>query len=238
MGETAERLAEQYRIPREEQDAFALRSQQRAAARRQEGRFEGEIVPVRVPGRKGARSSRRDEHPAAGHHRRVPGEAAARLQAGGRHRDRGQLVGHHGRRGRLVVLSARARARAGRRAAGAGRWAWPRRAWTRTSWASAWCPPCAGCSSGSPLRARRLRPGRAERGLRRPGAGLRPRAAPDPRAPERQRRRHRARAIPIGATGARIVVTLLHEMARRAARRGLATLCISGGMGLAAAFEA
>jgi acetyl-CoA C-acetyltransferase len=43
---------------------------------------------------------------------------------------------------------------------------------------------------------------------------------------------------PIGATGARLVVTLLHEMSRRRARRGLATLCISGGMGLAAAFEA
>jgi acetyl-CoA C-acetyltransferase len=42
---------------------------------------------------------------------------------------------------------------------------------------------------------------------------------------------------PIGATGARISVTLLHEMARRGARRGLATLCISGGMGLAAAYE-
>jgi acetyl-CoA C-acetyltransferase len=43
---------------------------------------------------------------------------------------------------------------------------------------------------------------------------------------------------PIGATGVRIAVTLLHEMARRRVRRGLATLCISGGMGLAAAFEA
>jgi acetyl-CoA C-acetyltransferase len=43
---------------------------------------------------------------------------------------------------------------------------------------------------------------------------------------------------PIGATGARIAVTLLHEMARRRVRRGLATLCISGGLGLAAAFEA
>ena len=42
---------------------------------------------------------------------------------------------------------------------------------------------------------------------------------------------------PIGATGARITTTLLHEMQRRGARRGLATLCISGGMGLAAAFE-
>jgi acetyl-CoA C-acetyltransferase len=43
---------------------------------------------------------------------------------------------------------------------------------------------------------------------------------------------------PIGATGARICVTLLHELRRRKARRGLATLCISGGMGLATAFHA
>jgi acetyl-CoA C-acetyltransferase len=42
---------------------------------------------------------------------------------------------------------------------------------------------------------------------------------------------------PIGATGVRIVVTLLHEMKRRNARHGLATLCISGGLGLAVAFE-
>ncbi|MCK5944301.1 MAG: acetyl-CoA C-acetyltransferase, partial [Planctomycetes bacterium] len=42
---------------------------------------------------------------------------------------------------------------------------------------------------------------------------------------------------PIGATGARIVVTLLHELARRDARRGLATLCMSGGMGMAMEFE-
>ena len=41
---------------------------------------------------------------------------------------------------------------------------------------------------------------------------------------------------PIGATGARIVVTLLHEMRRREAKRGLATLCVSGGMGIAASF--
>jgi acetyl-CoA C-acetyltransferase len=42
---------------------------------------------------------------------------------------------------------------------------------------------------------------------------------------------------PIGATGARIVVTLLHELERRNARRGLATLCVSGGMGMALAIE-
>ena len=42
---------------------------------------------------------------------------------------------------------------------------------------------------------------------------------------------------PIGATGARIIVTLLHEMQKRDVRRGLATLCVSGGMGMAMAFE-
>ena len=42
---------------------------------------------------------------------------------------------------------------------------------------------------------------------------------------------------PIGATGARIVVTLLHEMVRRGAKRGLATLCVSGGLGMAMALE-
>jgi acetyl-CoA C-acetyltransferase len=42
---------------------------------------------------------------------------------------------------------------------------------------------------------------------------------------------------PIGCTGARILVTLLHEMRRRKARRGLATLCVSGGLGMAMAFE-
>jgi acetyl-CoA C-acetyltransferase len=43
---------------------------------------------------------------------------------------------------------------------------------------------------------------------------------------------------PIGCTGTRIVVTLVHEMLRRKARRGLATLCVSGGMGMAIAVEA
>src|SRR6201988_4640879 len=53
MGETAEVLAEQYKIPREEQDQFALTSQQRAAAAQSAGRFDSEIVPVSVEGKKG-----------------------------------------------------------------------------------------------------------------------------------------------------------------------------------------
>src|SRR2546426_2871651 len=62
MGETAERLAGEYRVGREEQDAFALRSQQRAGRAQAEGRFEAEIVPVLVPGKKGEERVTRDEH--------------------------------------------------------------------------------------------------------------------------------------------------------------------------------
>ncbi len=54
MGQTAENVAEQYRVSREDQDLFALRSQQKAAASRSSGRFEREIVPVQIPQKKGA----------------------------------------------------------------------------------------------------------------------------------------------------------------------------------------
>jgi acetyl-CoA C-acetyltransferase/3-oxo-5,6-didehydrosuberyl-CoA/3-oxoadipyl-CoA thiolase len=64
LGETAERVAEQWRVSRERQDAFALDSQQRAARAVEEGRFDAQLVPVEVPGRKGAVTLvDRDEHP-------------------------------------------------------------------------------------------------------------------------------------------------------------------------------
>ena len=68
MLETAENLREQYAVPREDQDLLALRSQQRAAAAHDEGRFADELVPVTVPGRRGKPDTvvDRDEHPRAG----------------------------------------------------------------------------------------------------------------------------------------------------------------------------
>src|SRR5438552_6520882 len=63
MGETAERLAGMYKIGRDEQDSFALRSQQRAARAWQEGRFEAETFPLKTPGPRGEVEVRRDEHP-------------------------------------------------------------------------------------------------------------------------------------------------------------------------------
>src|SRR6266446_3666568 len=62
MGETAEVLAEQYRITRDEQDQFALTSQQRAAAAQSSGRFDAEIAPVTIEGKKGTTVFSRDEH--------------------------------------------------------------------------------------------------------------------------------------------------------------------------------
>jgi acetyl-CoA acetyltransferase len=62
MGITAENLAEQYQIGREEQDAFALRSQTLAAAARDAGTFDAEIAPVTIKGRKGDTTVSRDEH--------------------------------------------------------------------------------------------------------------------------------------------------------------------------------
>lgn len=63
MPETAENVAADYGVARADQDAFALRSQQRYAAARQRGYFAGEIVPVRIPGRKGETVVADDEHP-------------------------------------------------------------------------------------------------------------------------------------------------------------------------------
>src|SRR5947209_996136 len=63
MGETAEVLAEQYKISREEQDEYALMSQTRAARAIAAGRFQDEIVPVTIEGKKGTSTLTRDEHP-------------------------------------------------------------------------------------------------------------------------------------------------------------------------------
>jgi 3-oxoadipyl-CoA thiolase len=65
MPETGENVAEEFQVTREAQDAFALRSQQRAARAQAEGAFDGRVVPIEIPDRKGAIRVERDEHPRA-----------------------------------------------------------------------------------------------------------------------------------------------------------------------------
>jgi acetyl-CoA C-acetyltransferase len=235
MGETAERLAELYGIGREEQDAFAARSQERAARAIKEGRFEGETFPVKVPGKKGDVEFRQDEHPRPDTTLASLAKLPPVFKPTGGGVTAGNSSGITDGAAAMVVLS-RERATAlgvkpmarilGIAAAGVD-------------------PHVMGI--GVVPAVKRL----LERlSLRLPDFDLvevneafaaQVIACDRELAfdPERTNVSGGAIALghPIGATGARITVTLLHEMARRRARLGLATLCISGGMGLAAAFE-
>ena len=155
-----------------------------------------------------------------------------------RHGHRRQLVRHQRRRRRAAGDVARARTRA--RACGR----------SRASSASAVAgvepgrhgprpdPGVAARARARRPRRRRPRPRRAQRGIRRAGHRLHARARP--RLPRRRTSNGGAIALghPLGASGARLTATLLHEMRRRGARYGLATMCIGVGQGIAAVFEA
>jgi acetyl-CoA C-acetyltransferase len=235
MGETAERLAREYGISRDEQDRWALESQRRAADAGSEGRASEEIVPVEVETRKGTSLVTEDEHLRPD----TTLESLARLPAvfaadGTVHA--GNASGITDGASALVLAS---REYAESRAI-------PPLA-TIAAWTSAGVDP-ARMGIGPVPAVRRL--------LEKTGLGLpdvdlielNEAFAAQVIACERDLGFDRARvnvnggAIalghPIGATGARITTTLLHEMRRREARRGIATLCVSGGMGMAVLFEA
>jgi acetyl-CoA C-acetyltransferase len=236
MGETAERLAEIYGITREAQDAFALRSQERAARARQEGRLESETFAVAVAGKKGEEAVRQDEHPRPDTTLASLAKLPPVFKAEGGSVTAGNSSGITDGAAALVVLSAE-RARAlgvkplarvlGVAAAGVDphimgigvvpavrrlleRLGVPLSAFDLVEVNEAFAAQVLACDRELGFEAERLNVN---------GGAI-------------------ALGHPIGATGARICVTLLHEMARRKVARGLATLCISGGMGLAAAFEA
>jgi acetyl-CoA C-acetyltransferase len=236
MGETAETLAAQYRIPREEQDAFALRSQQRAARALEEGRFQAETVPVKVKGKGGEVEVSRDEHPRPDTTLASLGKLPPVFQEEGGTVTAGNSSGITDGAAAMVVLAAD---RAGKlgvqplarvlgvaaagvdpRVMGIGVVPAVRRLLEKVSLRledfdlvevnEAFAAQVLACGRELPFDPERLNVN---------GGAI-------------------ALGHPIGATGARIATTLLHEMKRRGARRGLAALCISGGMGLAAAFEA
>ncbi len=234
MGETAEVLAEQYKITREEQDEFALASQHRAATAIAAGHFQREIVPVALQGKKGATLFARDEHPfpdasleklaklppvfaktgtiTAGNSSGITDGAAALLLASSAFVTRNQLKP-------LARVLAVASAGVDPRIMGIG-----------------------------PVPA--LRKLEARHGLKLADFGLielNEAFAAQVLACDRELHFDRdllnvnggaiALGHPIGCTGARITVTLLHEMLRRKVQRGVATLCVSGGMGMALALE-
>jgi len=239
MGETAEILARQYGITRAESDAFALRSQQKAEAALAAGRFAEEIAPVTITEKGQGRDVSVDEHPRPGTTLAALARLPLTFQA---------VEGHEGiitagsasgitDGGAAVVLASRAFAEArGLRPLA-----------TITGWASAGVDPrMMGIGPVPAIRKLTERTGLSidqfdlvelnEAFAAQVLAVLRDVSIPD----EKLNVNGGAIALghPIGATGARIVVTLLHELRRRGLTRGLATLCVSGGMGMALAIEA
>ncbi len=239
MGETAELLARQYGITREESDAYALESQQRAGRAIAQGRFRAEIAPVTVKDAKGREVSlEADEHPRP----ETTIEALRRLPPVFGTIDgqpglvtAGTSSGITDGGAALVVMSAG-------RAGALGLQPMAR----IVGWASAGVDPR--LMGIGPVPA--MRKLFAKTGLRAEDFDLVElneafaaqvlavlRDEPIDRAKLNVNGGAIALGHPIGCTGARIVVTLLHEMQRRGARRGLATLCVSGGLGMAMAFE-
>jgi acetyl-CoA C-acetyltransferase len=234
MGETAELLAEHYKISREEQDEFALQSQTRAARASAAGRFDAELVPVVIESKKGITTFNRDEHPFADSSleklRKLPpvfsktGTVTA-----------GNCSGITDGAAALVLASEH---------------------FVKTNNLKPLARISAVTSAGVDPRTMGIGPVPALRkledkhNLRLHDFGLielNEAFAAQVIACDRELNFNRDRlnvnggAIalghPIGCTGARITVTLLHEMLKRNTRRGVATLCVSGGMGMALALE-
>ncbi|MBM4015227.1 MAG: thiolase family protein [Planctomycetes bacterium] len=230
MGGTAETLAKKYAIARQEQDEFAVASQAKCEAARKEGKFAAEIAPITLDGKAGPTVIAADEHPRDG----VTLASMAKLppvfeKDGSVHA--GNSSGITDGAAALLVMSEDEAARRGLVPLAA----------LGEAVAAGVDPSIMGIGP-VPAVSELMR----RRGLKIADfdlVELNEAFAAQVLACDRELHFPRERlnvnggAIalghPIGATGARIVVTLAHEMARRGARRGLATLCISGGMGLA-----
>jgi acetyl-CoA C-acetyltransferase len=238
MGETAEVLARQYGITREASDCFALDSQRKAKAAIDSGYFAREIAPVTVTVKGRATTIDRDEHPRGDTSieslRKLPpvfGEVDGQpgiITAGS---SSGITDG-----GAAVVLASADAART--------RGLKPRA--RILGWASAGVDPrLMGIGPVPAIEKLRERTGLRSDGfdlveLNEAFAAQVLAVVKDvPISSDRLNVNGGAIALghPIGCTGARIVVTLLHELERRGATRGLATLCVSGGMGMALAIE-
>ncbi|HEV7747641.1 MAG TPA: acetyl-CoA C-acetyltransferase [Pyrinomonadaceae bacterium] len=235
MGETAENLARQYEISRDEQDEYALRSQQRAQAAIDAGRFDTEIASLEIKGRKGETTSfARDEHPRAGTTRQDLEKLAPVFSKTGTV-TAGNSSGITDGAAALIVLSEEALERSGARA----------EARIVDYEVTGVAPEIMGIG---PVPAIRSLLGRQKVALTDVDlVELNEAFAAQVIAcdrelkfdPDRLNVNGGAIALghPIGCTGVRITTTLLHEMKKREARFGLATLCVSGGMGLALLLE-
>jgi len=235
MGETAENLARTYEISREEQDRFALRSQQRAEAASNSGRFDEEIAPLEIKGRKGEISIfNRDEHFRTGTTIEALRKLAPVFSRTGTV-TAGNSSGITDGAAALVVLSEKMVEETG---------ATPQARIVDYEITGV-SPEIMGIGPVPAVRAILERQGLTleDIDLVELNEAFAAQVIACDRElgfdPERLNVNGGAIALghPIGCTGVRITTTLLYEMEKRGARRGLATLCVSGGMGLALLLE-
>ena len=235
LGETAEVIAEEFGVTREAQDAFAAESQQRAERAIAAGRFDDEIIPVSIPQRKGDPIViAADEHPRAG----TTAESLARLRPVFKKDGTvtaGNSSGINDGAAALLVVSSEAGKTLGlepmaRVVGGAVAGVEPHRmgigpvpATTKALTRAGWSIDDVALAELNEAFAAQAIPCMNELGL----------------DPERVNPNGGAIALghPVGCSGARIVVTLVHEMKKQSAARGLASMCIGVGQGIAALVE-
>jgi acetyl-CoA C-acetyltransferase len=235
MGNTAENVAKQFQITREQQDQFAVASQQKAEAAQKAGKFKDEIVPIVVKDRKGDITIDSDEYPKHG----TTLEALTKLRPAflkeGGTVTAGNASGINDGAAAVTLMSAELAAKRGLTPIA-----------RIVSWATAGVDPA--IMGTGPIPASRLALKKAgwkvddldlveaNEAFAAQACAVNKDMAWDP-AKVNVNGGAIAIGHPIGASGARVLVTLLHEMQKRNAKKGLATLCIGGGMGIALTVE-
>ncbi len=234
MGNTAENVAKQYQITRQQQDEFAVGSQNKAEAAQKAGRFKDEIVPFIIKGRKGDVTVDTDEFPRHG----ATIEAMAKLRAAFEKDGTvtaGNASGINDGAAALVLMSAKQAAKDGRTPLA-----------RIVSWGQAGVDPA--IMGTGPIPASRAALKKAgwkadDLDLIEANEAFAAQACAVNKdlGWDTSKVNVNGGAIsighPIGASGARVLVTLLHEMQKRDSKKGLATLCIGGGMGIALCVE-
>ena len=234
MGNTAENIAKQWQITREEQDAFAAASQQKAEAAMKADRFQDEIVPVTIKTRKGDVVVNKDEHPKEG----VTAEGLGKLKPAFDKEGSvtaGNASGINDGAAAVVLMSAKEAETRGVQPLA-----------RIVSWATCGVDPSIMGTGPIPASRKALEKAgwkvddldliEANEAFAAQALSVNKDLGWDP---EKVNVNGGAIALghPIGASGTRILITLLHEMQRRDAKKALATLCIGGGMGIAMCVE-
>ena len=234
MGTTAENVAKKWQLTRDDQDTFAAGSQQKAEAAQKAERFEDEIVPVTIQSRKGDVTVDTDEHPKHGTTTATLAKLRPAFDKEGTV-TAGNASGINDGAAIAVLMSAGEAARRGLTPLA-----------RIVSWATAGVDPAVMGTGPIPASRKALEKAgwttddldlvEANEAFAAQALAVNKDLGWDP-AKVNVNGGAIALGHPIGASGARVLITLLYEMAKRDAKKGLATLCIGGGMGIAMCLE-